>query len=77
MRVNKRDLYDGALAYLYIGEFILNGSGDGTLHITGSLDWAIKNCPGKLYKVVLEEIEVEEYKETVPTEVTKYRVKQK
>lgn len=76
MRVNKRDLVDGKVMYAWIEGWILNGSGDGTLWMDSSLDYALSRNPSdKLFKVTFQEIETERYEDEVVTTVEKTRVK--
>lgn len=76
MRVNKKDLEDGKVLYMWIENWILNGSGDGELWMDDDLEYALSRNPShKLFKVTLEEVEIEKYEDQEVTTVTKTRVK--
>lgn len=61
MTTNKRELENGKTVYLWLSDFILNGSGDGRLNISDDIDYVLSTKPLKIYKATLEEIETEEY----------------
>ena len=64
--VNKKDFEDGRVFYLYLRNFILDRSGRCNLGITDDIEWAAKqSVPHKIWKIRLEEIELEEVTEEI------------
>jgi hypothetical protein len=76
MTTNKRELENGKTVYLWLSDFILNGSGDGRLNLADDLDWVLSQRPQKIYKAVLEEVETEEYEIEDVRKVKLLRVKE-
>ncbi len=64
--VNEKDFENGKEFYLYLNNYVLDGSGRCDLGITDDLNFAVKqNSKNKIYKVKLEEIELEEVTEQI------------
>lgn len=73
MRVNQKDIQQGAVLYLYLADFLRDGSGLCELKACADPDMAARWTPlDKIYKVTLEEVPIEEFEET---EVVKKRSK--
>jgi len=65
-KVNEKDFENGKDFYLYLNNYILDRSGRCDLGITDDLEQAVKqNTKYKIYKVTLEEIELEEVTEQI------------
>lgn len=65
-KVNEKDFKNGKEFYLYLNNYILDRSGRCDLGITNDLDFAVKqSTKNKIYKVKLEEIELEEVTEQI------------
>jgi len=61
MRVNKNEFEDGKKYFLYLNNFVLDGSGNCDLQMTDNIDHAVKfSRSNKIYEVELKEIEIEE-----------------
>jgi hypothetical protein len=64
--VNEKDFENGKEFYLYLNNYVLDGSGRCDLGITDDLNFAVKqSSKNKIYKVKLEEIELEEVTEQI------------
>ncbi len=64
--VNEKDFENGKDFYLYLNNYVLDGSGRCDLGITDDLNFAVKqSSKNKIYKVKLEEIELEEVTEQI------------
>ena len=65
-RVKEKDFEDGKELYLYLNNYILDRSGRCDLGITDDLDFAVRqSTKNKIYKIKLEEIELEEVTEQI------------
>jgi hypothetical protein len=66
IKVNEKDFENGKEFYLYLNNYILDRSGRCDLGITDDLDFAVKqSTKNKIYKIKLEEIELEEVTEQI------------
>ena len=64
--VNEKDFENGKEFYLYLNNYVRDGSGICDLGITDDLNFAVKqSSKNKIYKVKLEEIELEEVTEQI------------
>ncbi|NQY01387.1 MAG: hypothetical protein HRT70_09750 [Flavobacteriaceae bacterium] len=65
-KVNEKNFEDGKILYLYLNNYALDRSGRCDLGMTDDLDFAVKqSTKNKIYKVKLEEIQLEEMTEQI------------